>query len=181
MGYVRPAGTAKLPIVLTARSRPLLHVALLLLVVLATLRFVLFVRAALAYPQLGFDFSVYFAAALALRDNPHANIYSLQVLQAAAAAHGAAPPTVLYLYPQALAALLIPLTVLPYRVALYAWTFLLVALWFMSTALVIAWIRRLLPAAPRAGVAADASGSLARSAVVARRGVFTRLRAIKDA
>src|SRR5215813_1795293 len=121
MGYVRPAGTAKLPIVLTARSRPLLHVALLLLVVLATLRFVLFVQAALAYPQLGFDFSVYFAAALALRDNAHANIYSLQVLQTAAMAHSAAPPTVLYLYPPMLAVVLLPLTLLPYQAALHLW------------------------------------------------------------
>src|SRR5262249_54213824 len=153
-------------------ARRLCRVTLVALALAAALNWLGFVGFVLTFPLLGYDFSVYFAAALALRDNPHANIYSLQVLQAAAAAHGAAPPTVLYLYPQALAALLIPLTVLPYRVALYAWTFLLVALWFMSTALVIAWIRRLLPAAPRAGVAADDSGSLARSAVVARRGVF---------
>jgi len=144
MAYVRPAGTARLPIVLTARSRPLLHIALLLLVILATLRFVLFVLAALAYPQLGFDFSVYFAAALALRDNPHANIYSLHVLQAAAAAHSATQPTVLYLYPPMLAVLLLPLTLFSYPVALHLWIIASLLLWLFGAALLAGWLRHLL-------------------------------------
>lgn len=124
--------------------RPLLHVVLALLAVTGLLECASFVATALAYPRVGYDFNIYFAAALALRDNAHANIYSLSTLQAAAAAHHAASPEALYLYPPVLAALLIPLTLAPYAVALRIWLLLSLLCWLLGAALLAIQIRRLL-------------------------------------
>ncbi len=86
-----------------------------------------------------YDFSVYYAAALALRDNPHANICDPRVLRAATAAHGAflMPVATLYLYPPLLAILLIPLTALSFAAAAHIWALFNLALWLVSTALLI--------------------------------------------
>lgn len=130
-------------------ARPGLRVLLVLLAAVALLECATFVAQALSYPKLGFDFSIYFAAALALRDNPHANIYDLHTLQAAAAGHHAYLPSALYLYPPHLAVLLIPLTALPYRVALLAWTLVNLAVWLTVAVILAGYLRLALrPAEP---------------------------------
>src|SRR5262249_28042327 len=73
-----------------------------------------------------------------------ANIYSLHILQAAAAAHAAAQPTVLYLYPPMLAVLLLPLTLFPYPVALHVWIIASLFLWLLGAALLAGWLRHLI-------------------------------------
>ncbi|MGZ3682017.1 MAG: hypothetical protein ACXVDI_25950, partial [Ktedonobacterales bacterium] len=64
--------------------RVVLRITLCLLLLVAAASWVLTALAILHDPALGFDFGVYYAAALALRDAPHANIYNLHVIQAAA-------------------------------------------------------------------------------------------------
>lgn len=83
----------------------------------------------------GFDFCIYFAAALALRDNPHANILDLHVIQAAALRHQAPNPVMSYVYPPLLAIGLIPLTQLPYVEAARLWVGINLALWVLATCL----------------------------------------------
>src|SRR5690242_16075106 len=89
--------------------RVVLRITLCLLLLVAAAYWVLTALAILHDPALGYDFGVYYAAALALRDTPHANIYSLHVIQAAARQHHAPVPTLPYLYPSLLAVLLLPL------------------------------------------------------------------------
>jgi Glycosyltransferase family 87 len=90
------------------------------------------------------DFLSYYTAALALRDNPHSNIFDLQVLRNAAAAHQSLLPTLLYLYPPLLAVILIPLTLLPYQTAFVVWTALSSAMWLCGTLVLMRWARELL-------------------------------------
>ncbi len=88
------------------------------------------------------DFPTFFAAALALRDNAHANIFDLHTLQVVAAAHGARVPQYLYIYPQVLAILLIPLTVLPYAAALVVWRLASLLLWLAGAGILVRWSLR---------------------------------------
>ncbi len=88
------------------------------------------------------DFSTFFAAALALRDNAHANIFDLHTLQVVAAAHGARVPQYLYIYPQVLAILLIPLTLLPYDAALVVWRLMSLVLWLAGAGILVRWSLR---------------------------------------
>ncbi len=125
-------------------ARPALRVLLVLVLAVALMECISFVSQALAYPKVGYDFSIYFAAALALRDNPHANVYSLQVLQASAVAHHAAIPQALYLYPPFLAICLIPLTLLPYGAALDAWLMFCLICWLLGAVALAAQLRALL-------------------------------------
>lgn len=94
----------------------------------------------LGLSSVGGDFTMYYAAARALRLNPHANIYSLATLHAAYTGGCGRPPTTTYPYQPLLALLLEPLTLLPCSTALYAWwqfSFLLwgaVTFWFARDA-----------------------------------------------
>lgn len=90
-----------------------------------------------------YDFSVYYAAALALRGNPHANIFDPNVLRAAASVHGAflMPVATLYLYPPLLAILMIPLTTISFAASAHVWAITNLALWLISTGLLISLAR----------------------------------------
>lgn len=135
-----------------ALLRALLRTLLLLLLVISGVYWLICAFGAITAHDLGNDFLVYFSAALALRDNPHATIFDLHTLQMAAAAHGAPTPTLLYLYPPLLAILLIPLTLVPYPVALFLWTLLNLALWAYGTAMLVQWAWALLGVAPSASI-----------------------------
>ena len=128
--------------------RAMLQTLLLLLLVASVVYWLICAFGAITAHDLGNDFLVYFSASLALRDNPHANIFDLHTLQTVAAAHGIPMPTLLYLYPPLLAILLIPMTFLPYRVALLTWTLLSLALWAWGTALLVQWAWEILGVTP---------------------------------
>lgn len=139
--------------------RAMLRTMLLLLMVASVVYWLICAFGAITAHDLGNDFLVYFSAALALRDNPRADIFDLHTLQAVAAAHAIPIPTLLYLYPPLLAILLIPLTLLPYRVALLAWTLLNLALWAYGTAMLVQWAWRILGVAPESARGAEGNAS----------------------
>ncbi len=128
--------------------RAMLRTMLLLLMAASVVYWLICAFGAITAHDLGNDFLVYFSAALALRYNPHADIFDLHTLQVVAAAHGVPMPTLLYLYPPLLAILLIPLTLLPYRVALFAWTLFSLALWVYGTAILVQWAWQILDVTP---------------------------------
>lgn len=115
----------------------------------------------LAAPKHQVDFAIYYAAALALHHNPHANIYDLALLRATARmAPGAFIPDFPYLYPPVLALLLQPLTLVAPRTAALIWTLFNLFLWLASTILLVDWIDR-----PLRGADADmTAGGLPRRA-----------------
>lgn len=82
---------------------------------------------------IGGDFTMYYAAANALRLNPHANIYSLATIRSAYVGGCGQPPTTTYPYQPLLALLLEPVTLLPCSTALYAWWQLSFLLWGIVT------------------------------------------------
>src|SRR5690349_23024456 len=125
-------------------ARALLRVALVGFLAVAVALWLYRAASLLGDNRVGFDFRPYFAAALALRDNPSANIYDLHVLRAAALAHGAPPPVAIYLYPPLLAVLLLPLTLLPPPAAITAWTLLNLLLEPACIALTLSLLARLL-------------------------------------
>jgi Glycosyltransferase family 87 len=114
----------------------------------------------------GFDFCIYFAAALALRDNPHANILDLHVIQAAALRHHAPNPVMSYVYPPLMAVALVPLTQLPYVEAARLWVELNLVLWLVATALLAGLfayaLRGVQPNERRAASSARGAGLVAR-------------------
>ncbi|HEY7834410.1 MAG TPA: glycosyltransferase family 87 protein [Ktedonobacterales bacterium] len=84
----------------------------------------------LKVPLTGSDFSVYLAAAQALRFDAHANIYSEPTIVAAVSAHGGCTVWGLpYLYQPLLALLLEPLAAMPCADAWYVWQALNLVLW----------------------------------------------------
>jgi hypothetical protein len=92
-----------------------------------------------------FDFSQYYAAARALRLDPHADIYSPDVLNASAAAGQVAQqPPAAYLYTVLPAFLLIPLTLLPFAVAAQIWLTFNALIWIGATLLLANELRHLL-------------------------------------
>ena len=127
----------------SARLRVVLRITLCLLLLVAAVYWALTALAILRDPALGYDFGVYYAAALALRDAPHADIYSLRVIQAAARLHHAPIPTLPYLYPSLLAVLLLPLAALPFPAALAVWNTTILLLWLLGTALLAREIWRI--------------------------------------
>ncbi len=150
--------------------RAMLRTMLMLLMAAAVVYWLICAFAAITAHDLGNDFLVYFSAALALRYNPHADIFDLHTLQAVAAAHGVPMPTLLYLYPPLLAILLIPLTLLPYRVALFAWTLFSLALWAYGTAILVKWAWQILGMTPgSARMAAGHEGKVSAGERDARR------------
>jgi hypothetical protein len=112
----------------------------------------------------GFDFCIYFAAALALRDNPHANVLDLHVIQAAALRHHAPNPVMSYVYPPLLAISLIPLTALSYVDAARMWVGINLALWVLVTCMLAGLLTYAFTGRQtslRAQVAAISSGGVA--------------------
>jgi hypothetical protein len=126
-----------------ALARALLRVALVVFLAATVALWLYRAASLLGDSRVGFDFRPYFAAALALRDNPSANIYDPHVLRAAALAHGATPPVAIYLYPPLLAVLLLPLTLLPPATATTAWTLLNLLLEPACIALTLSLLARL--------------------------------------
>lgn len=91
------------------------------------------------------DFNVYFAAGAALHANPGANIYSLDVLRHAAAAHpGATLPVENYFYPPLLAVALQPLTLLPFKTAATIWIVGNLLVWLGCVVLLMSWASEVL-------------------------------------
>jgi alpha-1,2-mannosyltransferase len=81
-----------------------------------------FLWQALHAPVGQYDFSSYYAAALAIRLNPHAEIYAANVLASAGAhAHVQVQPPLPYTYPPLMAILLSPFTLLSFRVVSRLW------------------------------------------------------------
>jgi alpha-1,2-mannosyltransferase len=77
-----------------------------------------------------YDFSSYYAAAAALRTDPHANIYTQAVLdRVGASAHLLVNPPLPYTYPPLFAILLSPFTVVSFRLLSRAWLALNFTLW----------------------------------------------------
>lgn len=98
-------------------------------------------------PARGSDFAVYELAAIALRYDPHANIYSAQTLANALQAHGGCYPFqhTPYTYPPLLAILLEPLAGSSCGAATTAWDLVNVALWLLATTLLADTLRRCWP------------------------------------
>ncbi len=122
---------------------------LLVLALIYWAAFVIFVSP-LAFRGQSEDFTTYYAAALALRQHASANIYDLSLLHQVATGRGCPGYFAGYLYPQALAILLEPLTLLPCNFASGFWMLLNVALWLASALLLARWIPSILPANPSA-------------------------------
>lgn len=113
----------------TRMLRTMLRAALALLVIGVGIRWPLDIGAFLIVPHSGYDFTIYYTAALALRGNPAANIYDAHVLVSVAHAHHIVLSTVSsYVYPPVLALALIPLTVLPLNTAFALWSIFNLAL-----------------------------------------------------
>jgi glycosyl transferase family 87 len=91
-----------------------------------------------------YDFSFYYVAALALRDNPHANVYDPHVLRAVADTHHVFLGDAFFQYPLLLPILLVPLTFLSFRAATRLWLLGNVVLWLASTALLAGLLRQAL-------------------------------------
>ena len=85
-------------------------------------------------PQSDTDFSIYLAAANALRHNPHAPIYSISTISNTYTTLGGCHPPARwgYIYQPLLALALEPFTYLPCSVANYLWQALCVAAWLGS-------------------------------------------------
>lgn len=149
-----------------------LNILLTAMVTLAVLQCILFTLDILGAPYTGYDFSIYYAAAVALRENVHANIFDLHLLQAVALAHGAPKPAAIYTYPPLLAILLIPLTFFSYHVALGIWTLLNLIAWIFCAALLTAWLRRVLAAGVTSFSVAHTSGDALPASLSPARGVL---------
>lgn len=145
---VRPAGQSGSPLL-----RAAVRMALTMTLGVAVLRWLGDAIVILRDPNGGFDFISYYAAALALRDNPAANIYDLHVLQSAALAHHAAYPGTRYMYPPLLAVVLMPLTWLPSDTALRLWDVFNLLLWLACLVLIARLLRSLFIEARLAGLA----------------------------
>jgi alpha-1,2-mannosyltransferase len=147
------------------RTRTMLMALSALALVLSVGAWLLFLWRAAHAPVGQYDFSSYYAAALALRGDLHANIYSAAVMaRAGAAGHVQVRPPLPYTYPPLFALLLIPITVLPFHIAARLWMAVNVALWVGCTLLLAAEIRRILAAALPALLSA-AGGAPATGAV----------------
>ncbi|HEX6121725.1 MAG TPA: glycosyltransferase 87 family protein, partial [Ktedonobacterales bacterium] len=149
--------------------------ALLVLAVLAA-RWLGFLWGALHSEAGRYDFSTYYAAAAALRANPHAPLYDPAVLaRAGEAGHVLVRPPLPYTYPPPLALLLAPFTALPFRVLSRLWLLGNAGLWLIVTLLLAREITLPLSAPMRArlGVSAGLGGWRG----MGPRAPFARLRA----
>lgn len=108
-------------------------VALVILVV-ALASWLWFLWRALHAPVGRYDFSSYYAAAAALRINPHADIYAAAVIaQSGAANHVQVQPPLPYTYPPLLAITLVPLTLVPFTIAARIWLLTNAGIWLACT------------------------------------------------
>lgn len=140
------------------RTRTALMALSALALLLSVGAWLLFLWRAAHAPVGQYDFSSYYAAALALRGDLHANIYSAAVMaRAGAAGHVQVRPPLPYTYPPLFALLLIPITVLPFHIAARLWMAVNVGLWVGCTLLLAAEIRRILAAAAAPMLPASAS------------------------
>ena len=142
---------------LSIRARLVLTAASLVVLAVALARWVVALYSAAHSIAGRYDFSTYYAAASALRHNPHANIYDAAVLARAGAATGVlVNPPLPYTYPPFFAVVLSPFTALSFRTLSRLWLFGNAALW-LAVALVLAGeIRALL--GRRLAAAPDADG-----------------------
>lgn len=102
--------------------------------VLAVASWLAFLWHALHEPVGQYDLSSYYAAAAALRADPHADIYSAAVIaRSGAAQHVQVQPPLPYTYPPLLAILMTPLTFVPFRIAARAWLLVNAGLWLGCT------------------------------------------------
>ncbi len=113
-----------------------------------------------------YDFSTYYAAAAALRNNLHANIYDPTTLkQAGARSHTLVNPPLPYAYPPLFALLLSPFTILSFRVLSRLWLLANATLWIALTFFFAGELRYLLGDTlrrqPQAAIAPNVSGATA--------------------
>lgn len=100
--------------------------------------------------QLGtYDFSFYYVAALALRDNPSANIYDPHVLTTVAAHYHIPLGVGVFQYPLVLPIFFILLTLIPFVPASLLWMIFNAVFWLGGTLLLIGLMRRGLHGAER--------------------------------
>ncbi len=145
---VRPLGG------LPARARAALVLVAVAALLVAAAVWLRFLWGALHSAVGQYDFSTYYAAALALRHHLHADIYAPAVLaQAGAAAQTQVQPPLPYTYPPLFAYLLIPFTFVSFHLAARAWLAVNVAIWLGCVALLAAEVRRYLR--PRLAVSAS--------------------------
>ncbi len=91
-----------------------------------------------------YDFSFYYDAALAYRDNIHANIYDPHLLRATADAHHVFLGVGVYQYPPLLPLVFLPLTLVSFQTASRIWMFLNVIFWVAGTVMLVGLLRRAL-------------------------------------
>ncbi len=128
------------------RVRLAIALAALLALAVALLRWALLLEDAVHSIAGRYDFSSYYAAALALRNDPHANIYAESVIaHAGAAGNVLVQPPLLYTYPPLFAILLAPFTAVSFRILSRLWLVGNAALWLALTLLLAAEMYRLLP------------------------------------
>src|SRR5258707_24092 len=128
------------------RVRLAIALAALLALAVALLRWALLLEDAVHSIAGRYDFSSYYAAALALRNDPHANIYAESVIaHAGAAGHVLVQPPLPYTYPPLFAILLAPFTTVSFRILSRLWLVGNAALWLALTLLLAAEMYRLLP------------------------------------
>lgn len=128
---------------LSARWRVGLVIASGGTIVLAVATWLAFLWHALHAPVGQYDLSSYYAAAAALRSDPHADIYSAAVMASnGAAQHVQVQPPLPYTYPPLLAILLTPLTLAPFRIAARLWLLVNAALWLGCTLALAGELRR---------------------------------------
>ena len=145
---------------LDARARALLVLAAATLLLTGVAGWLIILWRGIAARVGRFDFSHYYAAARALRLDPHANIYSMAVLSASAtASYVVAPTDVPYLYPPLPALLLIPLTAFSFPVAADIFFAVNVLAWLLCMLLVAREVRLLLGASLAARQEQDTSSS----------------------
>jgi alpha-1,2-mannosyltransferase len=138
----------------------------LLALALVTTRGLCFLWTALHTEAGRYDFSTFYAAATALRANPHANIYDPAVLaHAGAAAHVLVRPPLAYTYPPLLAMLLAPVTALPFRLLSRIWLLGNVCLWIVVTLLLAREIALPLAAPLRARLGVVAAPKMAPDSI----------------
>lgn len=130
---------------LSERTRGTLVIVALVVLLVAAADWLRFLWGALHSPVGQYDFSTYYAAALALRHHLHANIYSQAVLTPARAVEGVGSPLPLpYTYPPLFAYLLIPFTFVSFHAAVRAWMAVNVVIWLSCAALLAAGLYRYL-------------------------------------
>lgn len=125
------------------RLRAIIVLLSLVILALALGSWLWFLWRALHDPVGRYDFSSYYAAAAALRGNPHADIYSAAVMaRSGAANHVQVQPPLPYTYPPLLAIALVPLTLVPFNIAARLWLLLNATSW-LACALLLAQELRL--------------------------------------